>query len=157
MICHKPCHYLNVHSFIVNWTFTDKHQWNFFCSELSISSFGKNQPTEWHFGVSRIKKERILGTHVELKLVNISEYTMQTTASSRRQTNLYPLPVILLTSSVRERVSGHTWRWDSIMVATIVCFISCSGEYCIDTNADSLYITSIVENTPTYFRFMEIL
>ena len=46
---------------------------------------------------------------------------------------------------------------DSIMVATIVCFISCSGEYCIDTNADSLYITSIVENTPTYFRFVEIL
>ena len=52
----------------------------------------KKQPTpkQWHFGVSRIKIERILGEYGGLKLVNMPEYTMQTTVSSQHQSKSVP-------------------------------------------------------------------
>ena len=63
---------------------------NFLCVMACNFLFPRSEKAAHCHTVSRIEVENILGTYGVLKLVNVSEYTMQTTVSSQRQIKSVP-------------------------------------------------------------------
>ena len=82
---------------------------NFFGRNFPFPRSKKKQPTHWHFGASRIKKEYTWWVKNWWKCLNIQR-KQQSAAGAKQICTHFRL--FCSPPPHESRVSGHTWRWE---------------------------------------------